>query len=308
MFINDMKITHKIYAIIAVGIVLCVAFATIAVGIVLCVAFATIAVLYGQNQSDTYNEKVTPLDNLRKIQLSFREIEYRLAGVQASLVTSTASAEHLGYTLQHIDETWLALKPYLTSGEEMGNFDKGFKGFKMLSVKIKEAYYNEDHDLIAELYDEWLDFKPLIMKSIDHLAKTKKDEVHVFFDNNNHMIKKVSMIIVLISGTALLIFIFFALVIIRSIKNPINTVVKASAEVAQGDLTRTVNIHSKDEMGEMAMSLNDMILHLREAFRRINGAVSDMNAKTTALSSLSQSLLTGAREQQDKGDQIAAAG
>ena len=49
----------------------------------------------GKKQSNTleeiYSQKVVPLDNLRKIQLIFRELEYRMAAVTSDLVAAIGS-------------------------------------------------------------------------------------------------------------------------------------------------------------------------------------------------------------------------
>ena len=59
-------------------------------------------------------------------------------------------------------------------------------------------------------------------------------------------------------------FIAFALFIINSINKPIKTVVDAAEEIANGELTCTIDVTTEDEMGKMASRLNSMIGNLRE--------------------------------------------
>lgn len=82
MFLLRLKISHKILAVIIAGIIMSA-------------SFAGIAIVMGQKQTDTLKEihfeNVTPLNNLRKIQLLFRALEFRMVGVQAEVTTPTAA-------------------------------------------------------------------------------------------------------------------------------------------------------------------------------------------------------------------------
>jgi methyl-accepting chemotaxis protein len=292
MFFKKMKITHKIFGIIATGMIMCA-------------SFAILAVVFGQSQANTFNEQVVPLDNLRKIQSKFRELEYKMAGVQSEIVTSIAAAPHLEHAMIDIENLWNALTIYMPDTEEKEKFEKGLQGFKGMSGTLKAAYLNEDD--IEDLYDEWLDYKPLILKSIDKMAEAKKSEVSNHYEESNKLIIRVSRVIVIISGIALCVFALFAILIVRTIKKPIHTVVEAAGKVAEGDLNHIIHINTQDEMGSMAARLNQMIENLREAFRKIIVSVENMSADTEGLTNMSKQLLEGAEEQRSKGEQVAVA-
>ena len=270
MLIRRLKISHKIFGIIAIGIIISTTFAILSVSI-------------GSRQTNTYSEQVTPLDNLRKIQLYFRELEFRMAGVQAEIVTPTASATHLNYTMRKIETLWEELKDHIPDIEEKGKYEKGYAGFREIAVKLEKAYANEDD--IEELYDEWLDYKPLLLKSIDKLSETKKSEVDVSYQKNTKFITTISKVIVTVSILSLIIFITFAILIVRTINKPINTIIEAADQVARGDLTHTIRVNTEDEMGIMAKKLNIMIRHLGDAFSKIVNAVETMISSTERKSS-----------------------
>ncbi|UCH46295.1 MAG: hypothetical protein JSV11_06235, partial [Nitrospiraceae bacterium] len=86
MIFQQVRITHKVIAIIAAGLLM---------GVTL-IAWS---IFTGKRQVDTleniYLKNVIPLDNLRGIQLEFREIEYRMAGVQADVVGAINSGTNL---------------------------------------------------------------------------------------------------------------------------------------------------------------------------------------------------------------------
>ncbi len=306
MLLQKLKISHKILAVIISGIIIST-------------SFAALAVMVGKHETKTlasiYNENVTPLDNLRNIQLIFRELEFRMTGVQADVIASVGSAPHLEQALVDIDKAWDDVKSsmeysHLTDEAEASivTYEKGYQGFKANIVQeLIKTYYADDPDRLSDIYDEWLDYKPLIMKSIDTFAVILKDNVKVQYEGSVSTVSKMNTAIAIAAGIGIGLFAIFALLIVRSINRPINIVMDAAEEVAGGDLTHTIDISSQDEMGNMAGRLNSMIVHLRDAFGKIVDAVEHMSENTEGLSTLSGKLLHGATEQRKTGEQIAGA-
>jgi len=62
--------------------------------------------------------------------------------------------------------------------------------------------------------------------------------------------------------------ILFTLILTRILLRPIEKLAEATERVAKGELTQTVDIRSKDEIGDLARDFNQMTLQLRES--RIN--------------------------------------
>ncbi len=91
-FLDSVKISHKVLLVAVSALVACIAFSA-----------ATVSLGKGQirNLEEIYNKKVIPLDNLRKVQLIFRELEYRMAGVWPSFfyINRNAFSRHLGADL-----------------------------------------------------------------------------------------------------------------------------------------------------------------------------------------------------------------
>ncbi len=103
--LKRIKISHKVSFVIILSLVVFIAFT---IG----------TIMMGKKQLDTleeiYAQKVAPLDNLRKIQLIFRELEYRMAGVTANIVAAIGSGEHLKLSLNEIDRLWNEVKGRIT--------------------------------------------------------------------------------------------------------------------------------------------------------------------------------------------------
>ncbi len=296
MLLANLKITYKVTIIVIIGIIIAG-------------ALTIQNITMGKKQISTletiYNDNVTPLDNLRKIQLSFREIEFYMTGVTSDVVAPIGAGKHLEQQLKDIENYWNDVKTVLTDKESVEQFERGFNSFKVLSGSLLTIYFNEEVDKLEDVYDEWLDYKPLIIKSIDKLSENQKVAVMDNYTTSKEQILKTNKIIAFVSLIVLGIFVSIAVFTIRSIKKPINIVVNAAEHVADGDLTQNINVNSNDEMGSMSRRLNRMIEKIRNTFRGITESVEAMSVDTSSLNDLSRRLLEGAEDQRAKGEQIA---
>jgi len=287
----------------------------VSMGIMILIFFTILTVVMGKNQIKTleniYVKKVVPLDQMRKIQLILREFEYRMMGVAADMMTGTGAANHLKLALKEIDSLWKEVEPTILSEdliESKQNFSKGFKGFQGIAGDMENAYmklfYDEDRGPLEEVYDSWLDFKPLMIKSIDRIVEIQEQTVQHYYTDRQALITKVNAIVIVGSSTLIVLCIFVTVLTILSINKPINTVVKAAKEVASGNLTYTLNLESKDEMGVMACELNTMLNKLNNAFNAISTEAERILKHAEGLSGASDLLLQGTEDQRMQVEQV----
>ncbi len=305
MFLKNMKISHKIISVIITGILIAA-------------VFAAGAIIIGERGTrvleSIYVDNVRPLDGLRNIQLIFRELEYRMAGVQADIIAPIGSGTHLENAIKDIEKSWgdvnQVLSEYDLSEDEkkaVENYEKGYKGFKVVAEELKRTYFNNDADSVSDIYDEYLDYKPLIFKSINSLAGRLRDDVRVHYEESQKNLSAVKKLILVVSLVVLAIFAAFAFLIVRSVSKPIQVVTDAADQVAKGDFTHEIVVEAEDEMGLMASRLNSMIVNLGNAFGKIAEAVENITSNTRGLSSMSEKLFQGSKEQSEKGEQVAVA-
>lgn len=82
---------------------------------------------------------------------------------------------------------------------------------------------------------------------------------------------------------ALAVFAFIAFLLSRNIQRSIDAVLSMSHKVAKGDLRDTINIHSNDEMGVLADTYNQMIVHVRNLIRQIQHTSEQVAASSEEL-------------------------
>jgi len=300
VLLRNLKISSKIYATVITATVLLIACGTFLV--------AT-SIMHEDTLEEIYLNNVRPLDDLRKIQLIFRELEYRMAGALADVVAPIGSGEHMKGAIKQIDSLWADTKELVRSekglSEEARTFDKSYGEFKKLAVRFEKAYYDEDLEAIEEHIDEWYDYKRGIFKSIDGMAENQALLVKDFYDRQQAFTRKSNALLVPALILPILLLLLLSLIIVRSIKNSIDACSSAARVVAQGDLTNKINLDSKDEMGRMASELNSMLVNLQSAFRHISESVQVASEQSRKLSDSSKSLLDDTERQNSQATQVA---
>lgn len=96
---------------------------------------------------------------------------------------------------------------------------------------------------------------------------------------------------------AVLISIGFGYVISRMVASPLNRMVKLVGQVAKGDLSETSDIHTKDEIGILATSVNDMVLNLRGTVGGILVSAESVSAASQQISASTEEIASGSMSQ-----------
>ncbi|MBC8414764.1 MAG: methyl-accepting chemotaxis protein [Nitrospira sp.] len=275
-------------------------------------------VTIGQSQIETldnlYNAKIVPLDKLRKMQLRFRETEFRIAGVKADMVTGTGAAVSLKETIKIIDELWAEAEHMITNkdlAEDVANISQAYKGFKSISKDIEKSYmavfYDADTGPLEDVYDEWLDYKPFLFKSIDHIVETMEHEVSELYIDKKLLVAQTNKFIIIASFGLIIFFTVATTGLIKSINTPITTVMNAAREVARGDLSQNINLISHDEMGIMAAELNKMITTLNTSFGAVTSEAEEIQRHAGGLSDVAQFMISGNNDQKMQIEQVVTA-
>jgi methyl-accepting chemotaxis sensory transducer len=94
--------------------------------------------------------------------------------------------------------------------------------------------------------------------------------------------------------------------IASTIKKPIYKMVAASKRIADGDLDVSIDISSKDEMGDLAGAFNRMSANINEVMVNINEATEQVASGSRQVSDSSISLSQGATEQASSIEELTA--
>lgn len=94
--------------------------------------------------------------------------------------------------------------------------------------------------------------------------------------------------------------------IARAITTPLAKAVEVLQAVAGGDLTAHLDVHTKDEVGQMATSLNAAVSAMREALTEVRSVADSVASASHQLAASSQQISTGAQQQASSLEETAS--
>ena len=104
----------------------------------------------------------------------------------------------------------------------------------------------------------------------------------------------------------MVLLILLGIFIATTIKKPVNQMVTASQRMADGDLDVTIDINTRDEMGDLATAFNRMAGNINEVMVNINEAIEQVASGSRQVSDSSISLSQGATEQASSIEELTA--
>ncbi|MFP4383019.1 MAG: methyl-accepting chemotaxis protein [Spirochaetia bacterium] len=114
------------------------------------------------------------------------------------------------------------------------------------------------------------------------------------------------IIVTIIAVSAIILGIIMALIITRSIVNPIRKGIGFVREISQGNLTVRNTINQKDEVGQLAQAMQNMTDKLRLITMEIKSGAANITDGSAAISSTSQQLSQGATEQAASAEEVSS--
>ncbi|TRO32666.1 methyl-accepting chemotaxis protein [Pseudomonas sp. ALS1131] len=106
---------------------------------------------------------------------------------------------------------------------------------------------------------------------------------------------------------ALLFGVLAAWIITRQITHPLQDTLGAVRRIAEGDLTATVQVDRRDEMGQLQQGIQHMATTLRELIGGIRDSVTQIASAAEELSAVTEQTSAGANSQKSETDQVATA-
>lgn len=105
---------------------------------------------------------------------------------------------------------------------------------------------------------------------------------------------------------AILFFMIIVTYISKNITKALNKGVDFASKVAGGDLTATIELDQKDEVGMLAKALNKMVIQLRNIVESVNLSADNIASASQQVSSGSQQLSQGANEQASSTEEVSS--
>jgi methyl-accepting chemotaxis protein len=172
---------------------------------------------------------------------------------------------------------------------------------------IVKAAYTAFSEMNTLLLVEAATHQTNTFDAIDTMVKKAVDASHAVAENAGSVAKTARTInlIGIIVGIILAIALGLYLTII--ITKPLSKGVALSQAMADGDMTQTMDVDQKDEIGVLAKSLNNMATNLRSIITDVNKGVSSVDGSSSQLAAIANQMSSGAQDTANRSNQVAAA-
>lgn len=154
---------------------------------------------------------------------------------------------------------------------------------------IKFANENNYTDADAN-YSKLVAIRTKIYDELRDLIKINTNQADNAYTGNNSMYKSSLYKIITIVSLTLLIAIAFGILISIWISKQINKVLQFAEAIGSGDLTQSINIDTKDEIGSLAKLLNQANQNIRNLIIQIINSAGDISATSEELSATTEEI------------------
>jgi len=254
-------------------------------------AFAALDKISQGVQADRRLDEVLAVDKAKELLLVVRyEVRGYLADASASNEQSAFARLDAAQAGLPALETALASQP-----ENLRQFEASVASYRQALTSFKNA--NAD---IVQARKEMTDEGNEIVRLSDALYQIQLDRRDIE-SAQARTVQTIATLLALFFGIAA------ALIITRQITRPLQDTLVAVKRIADGDLTETLRVTRKDELGVLQQGIQNMGTTLRELITSIRDGVTQIASAAEELSAVTEQTSAGVNSQKVETDQVATA-
>lgn len=209
--------------------------------------------------------------------------------------------EKINNTFLSIDKALEEYEGYIILEEEQKNYDElseKWSKYKELhksfieigsKMDIITGAGNVNGERLIETIDQAEALFSDMQGNLDSLVKINDDSAKKSSEEGDKILETAYAITLIVSVGGLILGLAIAFFVSRVISKPLELVTKNIKEIAQGNLTiEPVSVKNKDEIGELAQSLNEMTGNLGSLIRHVTQTSEALAASSEQLSASSE--------------------
>jgi len=134
-------------------------------------------------------------------------------------------------------------------------------------------------------------------EAVSELAKHQSEKMKKLADEADRTYADTRQLVIEMTAGAALFAVLVATLITLSVTRPLRQAVNAANRLAEGDLTVSIDAHSRDEAGLLLAAMKNMIGKLTQVVGEVNGGAHSLASASEQVSATAQSLSQAASEQ-----------
>jgi methyl-accepting chemotaxis protein len=276
--------------------------------------------VYSTNQgtnalATVYENQVVPAAALKDMDRHLKEIRFRMAGVILSQIAGAGAKNQLDEAQVDIPKQWAIYKEKIQGNdltdeakEQIEKIDKQLVLLPPFFEKLGKAYAVEDKKTLSDLLEnDWPAFQSGLLKPIAKLVSFQEAGVKETYEKSSASGKKLIFIGLAVFAVGMLVLLVGISLLSSDIHRGIQALKDTLGKVALGDLTASVAVKRKDELGEMGTSLENTTAHLKEIVAGVKRAADVAANSSTMLSMQMDQVIARTATMNDRVVRVAAA-
>ncbi|WP_224981968.1 methyl-accepting chemotaxis protein [Geomonas agri] len=141
---------------------------------------------------------------------------------------------------------------------------------------------------------------------LDRLVDSKVSQAKLTAEKNEKVASEATSAMIGAAAGGMVVALLLGFFISRMITAPLRKGVDFAHAISKGDLTKNLEVGSKDEVGQLAQALNEMVGNLKEVVASVQSASSNVAAGSVELSSSATEMSQGASEQAAAAEEVSS--
>lgn len=171
-------------------------------------------------------------------------------------------------------------------------FKKSLEKYRVKREKIIKLVYEDKYDEASMEVAEVTKAREEVSEALSKLIEMNVNEANESNIKNQSLYKRAFIITVLVSILGLFIALAFGIIISTVIANQLQKVVAFAKDLGSGDLTKTIDVNSTDEVGILANELNKAMANTRTLTKELIISSQSMGSSSEELSSTIQEVFS----------------
>ena len=260
--------------------------------------------------STTSVPSIQNLDEFTQLTLRLRVLSYRLL-INREPDVQQKTMELLDLRNQEIRTAQTEYEKYISSPQERAVYERYQQlmgNYRQLEDRMRSLSRNGDIDqLRALLNTELLENSEAINKELNSLMRINGQQIAEANQRASDMYSAAIKLVVFLLLLATALTIACALLLTRSITQPITQALEAAEAIAEGNLTRPIKVDGSDEAGRLLQAMAKMQGKLRDTLQRISGSATQLASAAEELNCVTDESAKGLTQQNNEIEQAATA-
>ena len=215
------------------------------------------------------------------------------AAVAASEKDELAMAAEFRANLDEADKLFVTKKGM----EQLAIIRRALPDYERAQADLFRALKAKDTAAADAALATAVQYRAIILGASDVARTLKTDHAEEEFQANGQAYQTARTLMLSATALSLLLGVILSIVIARGFSVPLGQAVAVLEKVAEGDLTATLDVYTKDEVGRMADAMNRAVGMLNTTLQEVAASAASASSSSQELASASEAIASGAQEQ-----------